>query len=63
MQELDQLKRNHKQQATAQGATEVRLNRALEEIEKYKEQLSRSKTSSRVSLSVRELKHYNTVYI
>ena len=42
------MKRNQKQQATTQSATEVRLNRALEEIEKYKEQLSRAKTSSRV---------------
>ena len=46
--ELDQLKRQQKQQTTSQSATEVRLNRALEEIEKYKEQLSRHKSSSKV---------------
>ncbi|WAR29593.1 TEX9-like protein [Mya arenaria] len=47
--ELDGMKRTQKQAATTQGATEVRLNRALEEIERLKEQLSRAKTSSRES--------------
>lgn len=47
--ELEQLKRNEKQHAVSQSATEVRLNRALEEIERYKEQMSRAKTSSRES--------------
>jgi len=48
LQELDQMRRNQKQQATTQSATEVRLNRALEDIEKLKDQLGRAKTSSRV---------------
>ncbi|XP_074649421.1 testis-expressed protein 9-like [Tubulanus polymorphus] len=45
--ELDGMKRTQKQQSTNQSATEVRLNRALEEIEKYKSQLQKTKTSSK----------------
>ncbi|XP_052084639.1 testis-expressed protein 9-like [Mytilus californianus] len=47
--ELDQMKRSQKQQTSTNTATEVRLNRALEEIEKYKEQLLRAKSSSKES--------------
>ncbi|XP_072173812.1 testis-expressed protein 9-like [Diadema setosum] len=47
--ELDELKRNQKKSATTQGATEVRLNRALEEVEKYKADMQRLKASSRES--------------
>lgn len=46
--ELEQLKRGQKQQQSTQSATEVRLNRALEEIERYKDQLQRAKASSKV---------------
>lgn len=42
------MKRSQKQQTSTNTATEVRLNRALEEIEKYKEQLLRAKSSSKV---------------
>lgn len=42
------MKRNQKQQQSSQSATEVRLNRALEEIEKYREELSRAKNTSKV---------------
>ena len=48
-QELDGMKRSQKQQASSQSATEVRLNRALEDLEKYKAQLQRAKSSSKVS--------------
>ena len=47
-QDLESMKRAQKQQQTSQGATEVRLNRALEEVEKYKTQLNKSKTDSKV---------------
>ena len=47
-QELEGLRRSQKQQVSSHGATEVRLNRALEEIEKYKAQLQKAKTSSKV---------------
>ena len=43
------MKRTQKQQTSAHSATEVRLNRALEEIERYKEQLQKSKSTSKVN--------------
>jgi len=42
------LKRSQKQQLSTQSTVDVRLNRALEEIEKYKLQLSKAKDSSKV---------------
>ncbi|XP_066289796.1 testis-expressed protein 9-like isoform X2 [Branchiostoma lanceolatum] len=45
--ELETLKRQQKQADTNHGATEVRLNRALEEAEKYKLQLQKAKSSSK----------------
>ncbi|XP_052011085.1 testis-expressed protein 9-like [Xyrauchen texanus] len=39
VQELEGMKRAHKQAASTHSATEVRLNRALEEVEKTKAQL------------------------
>ncbi|CAG5124621.1 unnamed protein product [Candidula unifasciata] len=47
--DLDQTKRSQKKQQTSQSATEVRLNRALEEIEKYREQLLQAKSTSKDS--------------
>ncbi|XP_012942457.1 testis-expressed protein 9 [Aplysia californica] len=45
--EVEQMKRSQKQQQTSQSATEVRLNRALEDIERYREQLQRTKSASK----------------
>ncbi|KAL3885143.1 hypothetical protein ACJMK2_025238 [Sinanodonta woodiana] len=45
--ELDQINRSQKQQLTSQNATEVRLNRALEEIERYKDQVQKAKLTSK----------------
>ncbi|RMB94416.1 hypothetical protein DUI87_29227 [Hirundo rustica rustica] len=45
--ELENLKRAQKQAAAAQSATEVRLNRALEEVEKYKVELDKLKQSNK----------------
>ncbi|KAK3580128.1 hypothetical protein CHS0354_034069 [Potamilus streckersoni] len=45
--ELDQINRSQKQQLTSQNATEVRLNRALEEIERYKDQVQKAKSTSK----------------
>lgn len=42
------MKRAHKQASGTHGATEVRLNRALEEVEKTKAQLNKLKQSSKV---------------
>ncbi|XP_069480991.1 testis-expressed protein 9 [Ambystoma mexicanum] len=45
--ELENMKRMQKQAVTSQGATEVRLNRALEETERYKMELNKLKQSSK----------------
>ncbi|KFZ56402.1 Testis-expressed sequence 9 protein, partial [Antrostomus carolinensis] len=45
--ELENLKRVQKQAATSQNATEVRLNRALEEAERYKLELNKLKQSNK----------------
>ncbi|KFW06623.1 Testis-expressed sequence 9 protein, partial [Eurypyga helias] len=45
--ELENLKRVQKQAATSQSATEVRLNRALEEAERYKVELNKLKQSNK----------------
>ena len=43
------MKRSQKQQASSQSATEVRLNRALEEVDKLKNQLQKAKSESKVT--------------
>lgn len=48
IQELESKRRQHKQAASNQSATEVRLNRALEEAEKYKLELSKSRQNNKV---------------
>lgn len=45
--ELENLKRMQKQAVTSQGVTEVRLNRALEEADRYKMELNKLKQSSK----------------
>ncbi|XP_070260549.1 testis-expressed protein 9 isoform X2 [Myotis yumanensis] len=45
--ELENKRRLQKQAATTQSATEVRLNRALEEAEKYKSELSKLRQNSK----------------
>ncbi|XP_009575393.1 PREDICTED: testis-expressed sequence 9 protein, partial [Fulmarus glacialis] len=45
--ELENLKRVQKQVASSQSATEVRLNRALEEAERYKVELDKLKQSNK----------------
>jgi hypothetical protein len=47
--ENDQLKKDTKKQQTDQQQVDLRLNRALEEIEKYKQQLAKTQTSSKDS--------------
>ena len=42
------MKRSAKQQQASQGAADVRLNRALEDVEKYKLQLSKAKEQNKV---------------
>ncbi|XP_051992476.1 testis-expressed protein 9-like [Xyrauchen texanus] len=49
--ELEGMKRTHKQAVSTHSATEVRLNRALEEVEKTKAQLNKLKQSSKDSTS------------
>uniref|UniRef100_A0A2D4GZ64 Testis expressed 9 n=1 Tax=Micrurus corallinus TaxID=54390 RepID=A0A2D4GZ64_MICCO len=46
-QELENLKRAQKQAAATQSTTDIRLNRALEEAEKYKMELNKLKQSNK----------------
>nr|KAF6503007.1 testis expressed 9 [Molossus molossus] len=46
--ELENKRRLQKQAATSQSATEVRLNRALEEAEKHKLELSKLRQTNKV---------------
>ncbi|KAI8504633.1 Golgin sub A member 2 [Branchiostoma belcheri] len=53
--ELETLKRQQKQADTNHSATEVRLNRALEEAEKYKLQLQKAKSSSKMHVEAAKM--------
>ncbi len=50
------MKRTHKQAASTHSATEVRLNRALEEVERTKTQLNKLKQSSKVPAWNKQIK-------
>lgn len=41
MQELEDVNKSHKQAWTSHSSTEVRLNRALQEVEKLKAQITK----------------------
>lgn len=51
MQEVEGMKRAQKQASSSHSATEVRLNRALEEAERCKAELNKLKQSSKVPIS------------
>jgi len=48
VQELDSLKRSQKQQSSSQSATEVRLNQAREDVQKYKSLLQKAQADAKV---------------
>jgi hypothetical protein len=45
------MRKSQKQAAMNQSTVEVRLNRALEEVEKYKSSLQKAKSESKVQFS------------
>ncbi|XP_030269178.1 testis-expressed protein 9 [Sparus aurata] len=49
--EIENLNRSHKQAAAVHGSVEVRLNRALEEVERLKTQLSKMKQMNKDKIS------------
>uniref|UniRef100_A0A8C8WD64 Testis expressed 9 n=1 Tax=Panthera leo TaxID=9689 RepID=A0A8C8WD64_PANLE len=53
--ELENKRRLQKQAATNQSATEVRLNRALEEAEKYKLELSKSRQNNKMHIEAAKM--------
>ncbi|KAM9275705.1 testis-expressed protein 9 isoform 2-T2 [Morus bassanus] len=53
--ELENLKRVQKQAASSQSATKVRLNRALEEAERYKEELNKLKQSNKMHIEAAKM--------
>uniref|UniRef100_A0A8C5T365 Testis expressed 9 n=1 Tax=Malurus cyaneus samueli TaxID=2593467 RepID=A0A8C5T365_9PASS len=53
--ELENLKHAQKQAAATQSATEVRLNRALEEVEKYKVELNKLKQSNKMHIEAAKM--------
>ena len=63
LKELESVKRVQKQQTQTSSATEVRLNRALEEIDKYKQQLQKSKVETKVCLVAFLIIYWNKLHI
>ena len=49
VQELESIKRGQKQQASSQSATEVRLNQAREDVQKYKSLLQKAHADAKVT--------------
>ncbi|XP_019389067.1 PREDICTED: testis-expressed sequence 9 protein isoform X3 [Crocodylus porosus] len=60
--ELENLKRVQKQASTSQSATEVRLNRALEEAERYRMELNKLKQNNK-DIANQELKKFEELKI
>ncbi|KYO21249.1 testis-expressed sequence 9 protein [Alligator mississippiensis] len=60
--ELENLKRAQKQASTSQSATEVRLNRALEEAERYRMELNKLKQNNK-DIANQELKKFEELKI
>lgn len=59
VQEIENLNRSHKQAAAVHGTVEVRLNRALEEVERSKTQLNKMKQMNKVLINT--LSNYSNV--
>uniref|UniRef100_A0A8D2FMD0 Testis expressed 9 n=1 Tax=Theropithecus gelada TaxID=9565 RepID=A0A8D2FMD0_THEGE len=53
--ELENKRRLQKQAASSQNATEVRLNRALEEAEKYKLELSKLRQNNKMHIEAAKM--------
>uniref|UniRef100_A0A8C5XS00 Testis expressed 9 n=1 Tax=Microcebus murinus TaxID=30608 RepID=A0A8C5XS00_MICMU len=53
--ELENKKRIQKQAASSQSATEVRLNRALEEADKYKLELSKLRQDNKMHIEAAKM--------
>uniref|UniRef100_A0A096NM66 Testis expressed 9 n=5 Tax=Cercopithecinae TaxID=9528 RepID=A0A096NM66_PAPAN len=53
--ELENKRRLQKQAASSQSATEVRLNRALEEAEKYKLELSKLRQNNKMHIEAAKM--------
>uniref|UniRef100_A0A2K5KGZ5 Testis expressed 9 n=1 Tax=Colobus angolensis palliatus TaxID=336983 RepID=A0A2K5KGZ5_COLAP len=53
--ELEDKRRLQKQAASSQSATEVRLNRALEEAEKYKLELSKLRQNNKMHIEAAKM--------
>lgn len=51
MQEIEDLNKSHKQAAAIHNSTEVRLNRALEEVDRLKTQINKMRQVNKVSTS------------
>uniref|UniRef100_A0A8C3GBS4 Testis expressed 9 n=1 Tax=Cyclopterus lumpus TaxID=8103 RepID=A0A8C3GBS4_CYCLU len=53
--EIEHLNRSHKQAAAVHSTVEVRLNRALEEVERFKAQLNKMKQTNKMHFEAAKL--------